>query len=210
MKDRRFYCPLLNGGQVPIEYESGKRLIHGIVSDDWALLPPRSRSRPTPATGGRFASSCRMTWSACTRSRRRQGIECPNWSTPCAFDSRHAGRLPTARRSTDVNCCFEGSPWDRSCMTTATSVRPTELGIKRKAPISPDDFHILNRCLDDAIAGRGRRVRGANDISRRAVREELAGMNCGMSSMPRSPRLRFFRRRILESPETRASCFIGA
>jgi hypothetical protein len=35
----------------------------------------------------------------------------------------------------------------------------TELAVETNAPISTDDFRVLNRCLDEAIAGRRHRVR---------------------------------------------------
>jgi len=48
----------------------------------------------------------------------------------------------------------------------------TELAVERQAPISTDDFRVLNRCLDDAIAGAvteyGRRARS------RAIDDESA------------------------------------
>ena len=41
MKNLRVYCPLANGEQFSIEYESGKQLIHHIASDDWSAPPTR-------------------------------------------------------------------------------------------------------------------------------------------------------------------------
>ena len=39
MKNLRVYCPLANGEQIALEHESGKQLIHAMVSHDWGTPP---------------------------------------------------------------------------------------------------------------------------------------------------------------------------
>ena len=41
MSSQRVYLPLVDGGEYPLEYTSGKELIQQMVTDDWAA-PPRS------------------------------------------------------------------------------------------------------------------------------------------------------------------------
>jgi len=41
MKNLRIYFPLVDGGEYDPGYETGKQLIHGMVTDDWGV-PPRS------------------------------------------------------------------------------------------------------------------------------------------------------------------------
>jgi hypothetical protein len=49
----------------------------------------------------------------------------------------------------------------------------TELAVELTAPISPDDFRTLNRCLDDAIAGAVTEHAHAQDVSREGKAAEL-------------------------------------
>ena len=39
MKNLRISLPLVNGGLMPLDYETGKELIHGMVSDDFGPSP---------------------------------------------------------------------------------------------------------------------------------------------------------------------------
>jgi hypothetical protein len=39
MKNLRVFCPLVNGEQFSIEYESGKQLIQQMASDAWSARP---------------------------------------------------------------------------------------------------------------------------------------------------------------------------
>lgn len=40
MKNLRMYLPLVDGGQYPLEFTTGKELIEELISDDWGA-PPR-------------------------------------------------------------------------------------------------------------------------------------------------------------------------
>jgi hypothetical protein len=39
MKNLRVYCPLVNGDQWTLDPESGKQLIHELITDDWGAPP---------------------------------------------------------------------------------------------------------------------------------------------------------------------------
>jgi hypothetical protein len=41
MKNLKVYLPLVDGGVLPLDYSSGRELIHGMVSDDFGA-PPHS------------------------------------------------------------------------------------------------------------------------------------------------------------------------
>jgi hypothetical protein len=53
MKNLRVYCPLANGEQFSIEYESGKQLIHHIASADWGA-PPKALVLEAQTSDGRM------------------------------------------------------------------------------------------------------------------------------------------------------------
>jgi hypothetical protein len=49
----------------------------------------------------------------------------------------------------------------------------TDLAVERSAPISPDDFRTLNRCLDDAIAGAVTEYSREQDVPREGELHQL-------------------------------------
>ena len=93
----------------------------------------------------------------------------------------------------------------------------TELAVETNAPISADDFRMLNRCLDDAIAGAvtefGREQNQSTLDEETARGTERLGswlMNCGTCSTPQSSRSRFSRPAMLASQGALARCSIAA
>ena len=53
MENLRISLPLVDGGMFPLEYTSGKELIHGMVSDDWGP-PPRCMVIRSKTESGRM------------------------------------------------------------------------------------------------------------------------------------------------------------
>jgi hypothetical protein len=51
MKNLRIYCPLLNGEEFSIDYDSGRELIHAMLSDDWGRPPHSLIFEATTASG---------------------------------------------------------------------------------------------------------------------------------------------------------------
>jgi len=49
----------------------------------------------------------------------------------------------------------------------------SDLAVETKAPISPEDFRTLNRCLDDAIAGAVSEYSHEQDVSRHGESQQL-------------------------------------
>ena len=52
MKNLRIYCPLVNGEQFSVEYESGKQLIRQMAPEDWGA-PPTALVLEAQTTDGR-------------------------------------------------------------------------------------------------------------------------------------------------------------
>ena len=51
MKNLRITVPLVNGDLFPLEFDSGKELIHTLVSDDWGPPPTCLRIEATTEDG---------------------------------------------------------------------------------------------------------------------------------------------------------------
>ena len=49
--------PLVNGSSLPLEYASGKELIHDMVTDDWGA-PPRCMVIRSKASDGQTVEIC--------------------------------------------------------------------------------------------------------------------------------------------------------
>lgn len=51
MDNLRTYLPLVDGGQHPLEFDSGKEIIHELLSDDWGPPPTCFVIQATSADG---------------------------------------------------------------------------------------------------------------------------------------------------------------
>ena len=91
-------------------------------------------------------------------------------------------------------------------------------GDRTNAPISTDDFRMLNQCLDDAIASAVTHIRARKpaiprrrgETAARASGWDSSSMNCGTWSTPRSSRSRCSRQEMSASQEAPAACSIAA